>query len=126
MMTGQGSSWSASRALVLLMLGALLVASTAMLVLDSGVSEYCTADGILTENPPGWDLSRDQANNCEWTLFDEEGNRAPEEVYQASLLDAPPPVPIRIARMAAWLAIVVSIGGIVFVLWDARHGEDSQ
>jgi len=124
-MTSESSRWSKGRITALLAFAIVLVFSVAIVALDDGsYSEYCAADGILTEVPPGWDLSKDQANNCEWTLFDENGNRAPEDVYDGIPLDAPP-VPIDILSLAAWLAIVASIGGIGFVLWDARRGIET-
>ncbi len=81
------------------------------------MEHFCTADGLLIEEPPGWDLRRDGANDCEWTLFNKWGGRAPEEVYDEISIDAPPPIFVTSERtvIVGIMVIVGSIVGIVVV-----------
>ncbi len=93
--------------LVLLAVGGVLVAHGVR-----SMSVFCTADGLLTEEPPGWDLRRDGANGCEWTLFNKWGVRAPESLYHEISIDAPPPIFVTPERTMI-VGVIVIIGSLV-------------
>jgi hypothetical protein len=50
---------------------------------------FCTADARL-DSPEGWLWQRDGSNGCAWTLYDTQGNEAPDSVYESIGEDAPP------------------------------------
>ncbi|MDJ0498598.1 MAG: hypothetical protein QNJ89_12265, partial [Acidimicrobiia bacterium] len=81
-------------------------------------SAFCTLDGLLVEEPPGWHLERDRANGCEWTLFNEAGDRAPRDLYDGLPIDPPPPLPLNPVRLLSSTAILLSLVGLS-LMWLA-------
>lgn len=112
------------RSALLVALSLLLVVG--MLLVVRGVSmritkSFCTADLILVDDvPSGWDLRRDGANGCEWTLFNRWGSRAPDELYDGLSIEAPPPMGATL--IAGLLVSLGSVAGIVVVVvvWRRR------
>lgn len=72
-------------------------------------SEFCDLDGLLAEVPPGWDFARDHYNDCAMTLFNESGERAPDELYADVPVDPPPDYP----HDWDWLGWVLALGSLV-------------
>ncbi|MEA2010342.1 MAG: hypothetical protein U9N78_06535 [Actinomycetota bacterium] len=116
------------RSALLVALSLLLVVG--MLLVVRGVSmritkSFCTADGLLVDDvPSGWDLRRDGANGCEWTLFNRWGSRAPDELYDGLSIEAPPtmwatPGDTLIAGLLVSLGSVAGIV-VVVVVWRRR------
>lgn len=113
------------------MLAVALAAVGAVMVVADPTEEqiFCNADELLVNGvPPGWEFERDRANNCEWTLFNGLGERAPAELYETVPLDPPPILPARSEsqRLIGWF--VVGLAGVALVasfLWPgADSGED--
>lgn len=65
----------------------------------------CTADARL-DAPEGWVWLRDGANECAWTLYDDQGSEAPDSVYE-SIGEEPPP-----AQDPNWFGIAAFLIGI--------------
>ncbi len=65
--------------------------------------DFCTMEGLLVEAPEGWDFHRDSANDCEWTLINEDGRRAPASLYDGLPIEAPTALPPNPVRLALWL-----------------------
>ncbi|MEN8235030.1 MAG: hypothetical protein ABFR89_08945 [Actinomycetota bacterium] len=85
---------------------------------------FCTADMIVVDVPDGWDLNRDGANDCRWTLFDSAGERAPDEVYEGLSIEAPPPVRSGPESVVAGVVFVAAVGiGIAVVVTRSRERE---
>jgi hypothetical protein len=70
------------------MVGFILVA------VASGWGGGCPADGLFVDEPEGWSLERDGPNGCVWTLFNEEGERAPEQLYDSLPIESPGSIPL--------------------------------
>lgn len=103
---------------------ATVVAAAAFLYLQGDPwSEFCGVDALLTETPPGWEFDQDHANNCEWTLFDENGNRAPVELYEVTSREHPPSIPFNWYRVVDWVGVAASVGGLVTALLSVRSSE---
>ena len=95
---------------LILLAGAFLVARS-----TGPFAEYCTADGLIVETPTGWYLRRDRANNCEWTMFNEQGDRAPEELYDGLRIESPPLIGLNPVRILGVVAVAGATAGIVIV-----------
>ena len=66
-------------AMSLLIIAGVFALSRAM----NGDEVFCELDGpIATDPSPEWHWIRDGGNDCQWTLFDSEGNRAPDSMYE--------------------------------------------
>ena len=94
-------------ALALVAFGAALVSMTGA---DDPVA--CTADARL-DAPDGWVWLRDGSNDCAWTLYNADGDTAPDSVYE-SIDEAPPPAPpgdtfVMVAFAIGAVASVVAI-----------------
>lgn len=101
---------------VTLTVGIALVASA-----GGDEEQFCTLEGILADTPVGWDLQKDHANDCKWTLFNEAGDRAPDELYAGLPVDPPPPVPRDTSLILGTVLIVGALIGLVVALLLPRH-----
>ena len=79
---------------------------------DDSFDGFCTADGLLVEAPDGWGFVRDRVNDCEWTLFAEDGRRAPASLYEGLPIDAPPPPSLNAVRLISSSAVLVALIGL--------------
>lgn len=114
---------SARIALVFVLAG-LLVGGVAGLLMAEDPDPrfgFCTAEGLLVEPPDGWEFIRDWANDCKWTLFDENGRRAPAELYEGLPIDPPYPLLVNRIQMASVLAILVSLVGLSLIWVGSRQ-----
>lgn len=68
------------RIVIAIVLGGFLVIGLLVLAVAGGLGGGCPADGLFVDEPEGWTLQRDGANGCAWTLFNEQWERAPEEL----------------------------------------------
>lgn len=112
---------SLKRILVVALFGVLAMAGSITFFTGESWSDFCTADGILVETPPGWEVHRDHANNCEWTLFDDQGRRAPAVFYDDMPIDPPPPVPTSPAQIVGAVVALASLVGIVVTILLPRR-----
>jgi hypothetical protein len=95
-----------------------------ILAVAGGVGGGCPVDGLFVDEPEGWTLQRDGANGCAWTLFNERGERAPEELYEGLFeglpIEPPSPVLLYPLRLLGIGAIVCSLTGIVILVARIR------
>lgn len=113
-----------SRMVAIVVMAVILTVGTALVARAGGDEEqFCTLEGILADPPPpaGWDLQRDHANDCQWTLFNEAGDRAPDELYAGLPVDPPPPVPRDPSLILGTVLIVGALIGLVVSLLLPRH-----
>jgi hypothetical protein len=106
---------------LLFALTSVLITGLLLFVSAGGFSgRPCPADGLFAETPPGWDFSRDHMNGCAWTLFNE-GERAPDELYEG--LSVEPPGPVHLYPLMLWAvgAIVASIIGFVHLAFRGQR-----
>jgi len=101
---------------VILIAGIALVATA-----GDDEDQFCTLEAILTDTPAGWDLQRDHANDCQWTLFNEAGDRAPNELYVGLPVEPPPPVPRDPSLTLGTVLIVGALIGMVTTILLPRQ-----
>ncbi len=104
------------RSLILLvLLGAVWLASTISLSLVTQEIEgfACTMELPVqySNDVDGWSWSKDSANSCEWTLF-QEGRRAPESVYVENGFEPPPDIRV-IAGVRVPAPDTLAVSGVV-------------
>lgn len=100
-------------------MGAMLAGGIVLLASNGGNNDqFCTMEGILTDTPlpAGWDLQRDHANDCQWTMFDEAGDRAPAELYAGQPVDPPSAVPPDWSLIGGTVLIIGALIGIAIAL----------
>ena len=78
-------------------------------------SEFCSLEGLLVEPRPGWEFGKDHFNDCAWTLFNESGDRAPDELYREVSMDPPPDYPYDWDALG-WVLIVGALVGGAAIL----------
>ncbi len=83
--------------------------------------QFCTLEGILTGTPAGWDLQKDHANDCQWTPFNEAGDRAADEPYVGLPVDPPSPAPPDPSLILGTVLIVGALVGTVAASLLPRH-----
>ncbi|MGI9641640.1 MAG: hypothetical protein ACR2N9_02535 [Acidimicrobiia bacterium] len=110
----------ATKLIVLSLLGLLLLFGISLVALDSGA---CDDGGISIDSPPGWEVSIDYENDCQWTLFNAAGERAPDELYDTVSIDAPSPRLLD-QTTTGYILIAMSLGAMlaVVLLGPAREG----
>ncbi|MEN8113617.1 MAG: hypothetical protein ABFS21_04465 [Actinomycetota bacterium] len=85
---------------------------------------FCTADMILVDVPGGYDLRRDGANDCRWTLYGSAGERAPDEMYEGLAIEPPPRPSIDPNTALAIVVLVAAVGvGAGVVITRPRERE---
>lgn len=107
------------------LLSILLMAVGVLVVLWSPtgeVTEFCTLDAPLEPPPAGWEFRRDSNNGCAMTLFDEDGNRAPDSLYAGIPMDPPPAYP-NDWDIAGWLLIGTGLAGAAGLALTNRRGR---
>jgi hypothetical protein len=93
-----------------------------VLMNTSSESLACTADARL-DAPDGWVWQRDGSNDCAWTLYDADGDAAPDHVYDEAG-EEPPPAS---SDVPAWIAYAVGVGGLaVIAITAVRSKRDSD
>lgn len=104
---------------VVLLAGILIVATG-----SKGDGEFCTMEGILEDMPDGWDLARDSFNDCQWTLFNAAGDRAPASLYATIPFDPPSPPPVN-RPTTGYALIVIGLSGMIagVVLWIRQERD---
>ncbi|MGI9528110.1 MAG: hypothetical protein ACR2NG_00230 [Acidimicrobiia bacterium] len=104
----------ARKLIVFGVLGVLLLVGISLVVIDArDQGQFCTMEGILDDNaPPGWELNKDHYNDCQWTLVNGRGDRAPAELYDSVPVDPPSPPPINRSTIGYTL-IVIALGGTI-------------
>jgi hypothetical protein len=124
MKTGS-TSMLVSRSLAVLGLLALLVVGILGLIRFGGFGPIpCPMDGYFSlDTPPGWSASRDAYNGCAWTLFNAEGARAPDELYDKVPFDPPGPRFLYAPRLLAIGLVVGSLVGTVRVRRSANRTQ---
>lgn len=100
--------------LVASLLAVIAFAAGIVAMTSEGGPLVCTTDARI-DAPEGWMWQRDGANDCAWTLYDGEGNAAPDSVYEdAGELPPPPntdltaPVAFAVGAIAAVVAGVAA------------------
>lgn len=83
-------------------------------------SEFCELAIPLAgdEMPKGWEYGRDHYNNCAVTVFNDQGDRAPAELYDALPINPPPELPPNRDALG-WAMIVGSLVGGALILWTS-------
>lgn len=109
----------ATKLIVLGLLGVVLLFGISLVALDSGA---CDETQLGIETPPGWEVGIDYENDCQWTLFNAEGERAPDELYDTVSIDAPSPRLLD-QTTTGYILIVVSLGGMIAVLMLGRRRD---
>ena len=63
-------------------------------------------------------------NDCEWTLFSDQGDRAPDAIYEDMRISPPPPLPF-VPNLIGLVGVVLSLSGIGIVVfhWDGHRRE---
>lgn len=106
--------------LMALLLGFSLLFAASVGVISLYASEievFCNADGPpFDPAPPGWQWQRDGGNNCNWTLFNDQGDRASDAIYEDMRLFPPPPPPSRLLLLFALVGVAVSMSGTATVM----------
>lgn len=111
-----------SRMVAIIVMAVILTVGIALVASGGGDEEqFCTLEGILTDTPAGWDLQKDHANDCQWTLFNEAGDRAPDELYVGLGVDPPSPVPRDPWLILGMVLIVGALTGVVVALLLPRR-----
>lgn len=80
----------------------------------------------VEDSPPGWTWEWDLYNGCAWTLFDEQGDRAPPEVYDSLSVDPPGPRFLYLENLLGISAIVVSIAVAAVLIHRIRKGSTTS
>jgi hypothetical protein len=104
----------------------LLVASVFLVSQGLGRSDaFCNLDGpLFDDGPPGWHWQRDGGNDCEWTLFNDQGDRAPDAIYEDMRISPPPPLPF-VPNLIGLVGVVLSLSGIGIVVFQRDgHGRE--
>lgn len=106
-----------------------VVLASSVFVLMSGVATpnaFCELSAPLAPSPPGWHWGRD--HNCEMTLFDEDGNRAPDELYRGTLVPPPPQPPMPLGERIAFVGLAFSGLGLAVAsgVCIARHTRHTR
>lgn len=112
----------ATKLIVLALLGLVLLFGISLVALDSGA---CDEAGISIDTPPGWEVSIDYENDCQWTLFNAAGERAPDELYDSVSIDAPSPRLLD-QTTTGYILIVVSLGGMIAVVMLGRRWPNNS
>ncbi len=113
----------------------LVAAATAVLAFGAALFAFssepaataCTMDARL-DAPDGWTWQRDGANNCEWTLYDDQGSEAPDSVYESTGEVPPPPKP---ADRLWFLSLLIGVTAAGFAVTEfrkdrAEHDRESH
>ncbi len=79
----------------------------------------CTADARL-DAPDGWVWQRDGANECAWTLYDGQGNTAPDSVYTAAGEEPPSTSDPDRLGIVAFIIGVLATGASVMAFSKSR------
>jgi hypothetical protein len=109
-----------------------LAAPGLLVVLLGGVSflppaQACPAIGPPVEGgAPGWSWEQDVYNGCAYTLFNEQGERAPGEVYDDLQLEPPSPAFLYPPRLLGIVAMAVAIAGLVALIPRIRRPRQSS
>jgi hypothetical protein len=82
-------------------------------------SQGCPADGRFADPGSAYRWQRDSNNYCRWTLWDAEGNPAPEAAYTEPVFPYPGPTPRPLAGI--WLGIVVGFGLVAVSIAGSRR-----
>jgi hypothetical protein len=64
---------------------------------------------------------RDGGNDCEWTLFNDQGDRAPDAIYEEMRVSPPPSLPF-VSNLIGLVGVALSLSGIAIVVFH-RDGH---
>ena len=86
----------------------------------------CTADARL-DAPEGWTWLRDGENDCAWTLYNADGDTAPDSLYE-SVGETPPPTAASssFGIVAALIGIAASVVVVTTAIRIRGGTEDSD
>ncbi len=112
------------RGRIAMLVGLSMLFVTSMFLLSQGLGRseaFCNLDGPpFDDGPPGWHWQR-AGDDCEWTLFNHQGDRAPDAIYEDMRISPPPPLPF-IPNLTGLVGVVLSLSGIGIVLFH-RDGD---